>query len=90
MKKRVAIALAAVMAMGSLVGCVGSGTTATISETKTKVEESGVETKAEEKAENKGIDTEKTMVIGVIPKSTLFDFYKMVRQGAEDAATERG
>lgn len=101
MKKRLAVALAAVMVAGSLAGCAGSGTTAapeTKAETQAKAGESETEKKAEEKTEEKteekaggqAADTEKTMMIGVIPKSTLFDFYKMVRQGAEDAAAEHG
>ena len=97
MKKRLAVTLAAVMLAGSLAGCAGGGTTAapeTQAQTqaeaaKTEAEKTEAEKTEEPPAEEKPA-AEATKVIGVIPKSTLFDFYKMVRQGAEDAAAEHG
>lgn len=98
MKKRLAVTLAAVMLAGSLAGCAGGGETTAAPETqaqtraeaaKTEAEKAEAEKTEEPPAEEKTA-AEATKVIGVIPKSTLFDFYKMVRQGAEDAAAEHG
>lgn len=91
MKKRLAVTLAAVMLAGSLAGCAGGGETTAAPETKAEAQTEAEKTEAgtEEKKEEQPA-SEATKVIGVIPKSTLFDFYKMVRQGAEDAAAEHG
>ena len=101
MKKRLAVTLAAVMLAGSLAGCAGGGETTAAPETKAEAQTEAAKTEAakteaekteagtEEKKEEQPA-SEATKVIGVIPKSTLFDFYKMVRQGAEDAAAEHG
>lgn len=83
MKKRLAVTLAAVMLAGSLAGCAGGGTTAapeTQAQTqaeaaKTEAEKTEAEKTEEPPAEEKPA-AEATKVIGVIPKSTLFDFYK--------------
>lgn len=98
MKKRLAVTLAAVMLAGSLAGCAGGGETTAAPETQAQTQAEAAKTEAEkaeaEKTEEPPAEektaAEATKVIGVIPKSTLFDFYKMVRQGAEDAAAEHG
>lgn len=96
MKKRLAVTLAAVMLAGSLAGCAGGGETTAAPETKAEAQTEAAKTEAEkteagtEEKKEEQPASEATKVIGVIPKSTLFDFYKMVRQGAEDAADEHG
>lgn len=80
MKKRLAAVLAVAVVSGMLFGCSNSEKAPVVSTESTE--------KMAEKEKTEG--KEKTKVIGVIPKSTLFDFYKMVRQGAEDAAAENG
>lgn len=96
MKKRLAVTLAAVMLAGSLAGCAGGGETTAAPETKAEAQTEAAQTEAEkteagtEEKKEEQPASEATKVIGVIPKSTLFDFYKMVRQGAEDAAAEHG
>lgn len=94
MRRRLALGLAAVMLSGAVWGCSGSGnnTTQAPESQAEKTEAAAGETKGEKEQEKPQDEAGKaqTKVIGVIPKSTLFDFYKMVRQGAEDAAAEHG
>lgn len=76
MKKATSACLAALMAAFALAGCSGGEVSSTPSYAPSSVRAETVD------------DGEK--VIGVIPKSTMYDYWKMVRLGCEDAAAEEG
>ncbi len=85
------------MLAGAVWGCSGSGNNSAqppeAAAEKTENGPGGEEEGAQAQETGEGQEPaagSQTKVIGVIPKSTLFDFYKMVRQGAEDAAAEHG
>lgn len=76
MKKATSVCLATLMAAFALAGCSGGEVSSTPSYAPSSVRAETVD------------DGEK--VIGVIPKSTMYDYWKMVRLGCEDAAAEEG
>lgn len=95
MKGRFIAGFAAVMLAGAMCGCSGAGGNTTQAPETAAQREENTQGGDAARTQDPGAAQEaaggsQTKVIGVIPKSTLFDFYKMVRQGAEDAAAERG
>lgn len=76
MKKRLSLGLAAMLLLSILVGCSGSGA-------------SGAASSAVSQPDGQE-NSSGGMVIGVIPKSTMYDYWKMVRLGCEDAAASAG
>ena len=76
MKKATSACPALLLAASVFVGCSSGEVSSTLSSTPSSVQAETTD------------DGEK--VIGVIPKSTMYDYWKMVRLGCEDAAAEEG
>ncbi len=90
MKKMLAMAMVGILAASVLSGCSGGAGKETAAATTaaaaaTTAAQASAEASAEAAQKNEG-----SKVIGVIPKSTLYDYWKMVRLGCEDAAAKEG
>lgn len=86
MKKMLAMAMAGIMAASVLSGCSGgAGKETAAATTAAPAAQTSAEASTEAAQKDEG-----SKVIGVIPKSTLYDYWKMVRLGCEDAAEKEG
>ncbi len=86
MKKRLRMVLAGIMAASILGGCSGGGKEDPLTASSSAQAEPQASAAGSAETQAGGGNKE----IGVIPKSTLYDYWKMVRLGCEDAAEKEG